>query len=74
MLAHKGNKSEEAERVINFLKSHEWGCMILDEVRPIDAELDQISGSWPSLVVLKLTTARASVRFKRCRRKSFGGC
>jgi DNA excision repair protein ERCC-3 len=33
MLAHKGNKSEEAERVINFLKSHEWGMMVLDEVR-----------------------------------------
>ena len=32
MLAHKGNKSEEAAGVINFLKSHEWGVMILDEV------------------------------------------
>eukprot|EP00045_Choanoeca_perplexa_P018212 m.282379 g.282379 ORF g.282379 m.282379 type:complete len:832 (+) comp17748_c0_seq1:141-2636(+) len=56
MLAHKGNKSEEAERVINFLKTHEWGVMVLDEVQTVPAqEFRRLLTSIPSHCKLGLT-------------------
>ncbi|EDO43791.1 predicted protein, partial [Nematostella vectensis] len=38
MVSHMGKRSWEAEQVMSFLQSQEWGLMILDEVHTIPAK------------------------------------
>eukprot|EP00056_Hartaetosiga_gracilis_P000746 m.40253 g.40253 ORF g.40253 m.40253 type:complete len:787 (-) comp10337_c0_seq1:68-2428(-) len=38
MLASKANRSEEAKRMINWIKERDWGLMILDEVQTVPAK------------------------------------
>lgn len=39
MLAHTTKRSWEAERVMEWMKSQEWGIMVLDEVQTIPAKM-----------------------------------
>eukprot|EP00055_Hartaetosiga_balthica_P010578 m.45566 g.45566 ORF g.45566 m.45566 type:complete len:784 (+) comp7228_c0_seq1:37-2388(+) len=38
MLASKANRSEEAKKMINWIKERDWGLMILDEVQTVPAK------------------------------------
>ncbi len=38
MLAFPGQRSKEAERMINYISSRQWGLMILDEVQTVPAK------------------------------------
>ncbi len=37
MLAYSGKRSAEAQRMMDFIESKEWGLMILDEVQTAPA-------------------------------------
>lgn len=39
MIAHSQKRSWEAEKVMEWLKSQEWGLMVLDEVHTIPAKM-----------------------------------
>ncbi|CAH8585401.1 unnamed protein product [Schistosoma turkestanicum] len=39
MIAHSAKRSYEADRMMNWIKSQEWGLMILDEVHTIPAKM-----------------------------------
>ncbi|KAK4476133.1 hypothetical protein MN116_001352 [Schistosoma mekongi] len=39
MIAHSSKRSYEADRMMNWIKSQEWGLMILDEVHTIPAKM-----------------------------------
>lgn len=41
MLGHTTKRSWEAERVMEWMRSQEWGLIILDEVHTIPGELTQ---------------------------------
>lgn len=56
MLASKANRSEEAQRMIDFLMNRTWGIMILDEVQTVPAkEFRQLLTRIPSQCKLGLT-------------------
>lgn len=49
MLGHTTKRSWEAERVMEWMRSQEWGLIILDEVHTIPGELLQYINFWETL-------------------------
>lgn len=39
MIAHTGKRAHDAEKVMQFLRSREWGFLLLDEVHVVPAEM-----------------------------------
>lgn len=39
MMAYSGRRSQEAQKIMNIIQSHEWGLMILDEVHVVPAQM-----------------------------------
>ena len=39
MMSYTGKRSFESQKIMNFIQSHEWGLMILDEVHVVPAQM-----------------------------------
>lgn len=58
MLSYSGNRREEgySEKMMNFIKEHDWGLMLLDEVQVVPAlKFSQITNNVKAHCKLGLT-------------------